>query len=466
MKIWPNALICIGAFVSLLPLATKLSSWSQPLSPCFPMSCPSPGVYEDEQHQFLLEIKSHALFLGGIPLIILPGGQAHSPYLARFLGNGTIKFEDGDIINFQVREGRLIQLRKAFETSPSLGVTLFHDEILEQTRNLLGSLSNPQLDYAQQYEKLTEMMHPDIHEEVKFFFPADAVTIMIEDALIENVDHDLALRRKRMDRLSRIVQYVYLSSLPKRHYMELRHFSNGQAEHGKDDVNEHGSFGDRLWINGEPVMEAWQRPWMRALAENGLSKTTSRTPGAKISVLEIGWGQGLAGRAFLSNPNVEYTVIELHPGVADNARSVLRDLGSDGKVLQGSWEEILPNILDHSFDCVNSDIWDTTEVGGHKNYLARYQPGWFKNFGGNYLAMDMSLYRVMKPGASKMFYNTGMYTKFGTQWMHHVDTSYLTYLFWEVSYREMGPLRPDSDTIKVGKVSPHFRSYLLPCATK
>lgn len=116
---------------------------------------------------------------------------------------------------------------------------------------------------------------------------------------------------------------------------------------------------DRLVIDGHQVMDAWQTPIMHGMVDNCVALHGGK---ASPKVLEIGWGMGIAGRRFVEH-GVNYTVVEAHTQVAENARQYLLD---KGRVVQSLWQDA--KFEPESFDIVFFDAYYTTH-DPEKDYL-------------------------------------------------------------------------------------------------
>ena len=100
----------------------------------------------------------------------------------------------------------------------------------------------------------------------------------------------------------------------------------------------------------------------------------------------------------LSEPRVDYTVIELHPTMAANARIVFKQLGKEGKarVLNGPWEKMLATIPDHTYDVIFSDPWSTEREGDKLKWMVESR--W------DLPEQHLALPRVLKSGGSHVWY--------------------------------------------------------------
>lgn len=114
---------------------------------------------------------------------------------------------------------------------------------------------------------------------------------------------------------------------------------------------------DRLIMDGLHVMDRWEEPIMRGMVENCINIHG----GQKLSVLELGWGMGLSGNSFLNNKAVsQYTVVEAHPEIANNARATLKNYPRvESDVVEALWGDT--GFPPESFDVVFYDTHTMTK---------------------------------------------------------------------------------------------------------
>ncbi|GAA1828157.1 hypothetical protein GCM10009682_54090 [Luedemannella flava] len=110
-----------------------------------------------------------------------------------------------------------------------------------------------------------------------------------------------------------------------------------------------------LRILGHPVMEDWERPYMRVLA--GIA---ARGGGR---VLEIGFGMGISAGFIAATPGVtEHLIIEANHDVAERARRFAATVdGVDCRVHEGLWEEVIDRVPDGSVDGILYDAYPLEE---------------------------------------------------------------------------------------------------------
>lgn len=98
------------------------------------------------------------------------------------------------------------------------------------------------------------------------------------------------------------------------------------------------------------IMQDWERPYMKRLAEIATSKGGS--------VLEVGFGMGIsAGFIQHSKKIKKHSVIECHPMVIASAKKKFASAIRNKKmvILQGFWEEVVQGIPDKTFDGILFD---------------------------------------------------------------------------------------------------------------
>ncbi len=110
--------------------------------------------------------------------------------------------------------------------------------------------------------------------------------------------------------------------------------------------------GTQLEIEGQQVMQDWERPLMRAMAE-----VAAESHG---DVLEVGFGMGISA-TYLQELGVRsYTVIEPNAGViAEFLRWRERYPGRDIRLLRGKWQEVTAEL--GTYDAVFFDTYHNDE---------------------------------------------------------------------------------------------------------
>jgi guanidinoacetate N-methyltransferase len=137
---------------------------------------------------------------------------------------------------------------------------------------------------------------------------------------------------------------------------------------------------DELNIGGWQVMQAWELPLMRVMAE-----AVTASPG---DILEIGFGMGMCAAEIAKRGCRTYSTIEAHPAVAETARRWGSRQDFPVVVHEGLWEDVLPR-LRKRFDGV---VFDTYPLSAHER-------------GQNHFPFIPVAPSVMKPGAIFTLYS-------------------------------------------------------------
>ena len=118
----------------------------------------------------------------------------------------------------------------------------------------------------------------------------------------------------------------------------------------------------QLLIGGWQVMQEWERPLMRALAEN--------VAGSGKAILEVGFGMGICAEEVWKIGCSSYTVIEAHPVIAQNAREWLASSNREGTVIEGFWEDVVDELPNSSFDGIVFDTYPLNESERSRNHFS------------------------------------------------------------------------------------------------
>jgi guanidinoacetate N-methyltransferase len=112
---------------------------------------------------------------------------------------------------------------------------------------------------------------------------------------------------------------------------------------------------DELYVGSCQVMQSWERPIMRRLAE--------AVTAAGGHVLEIGFGLGLAADYIADLGCKSYTVVEAHPVIAEYAREWATQRGETAAitVIEGFWQDVVQRLDEHSYDGILFDTYELTE---------------------------------------------------------------------------------------------------------
>lgn len=111
------------------------------------------------------------------------------------------------------------------------------------------------------------------------------------------------------------------------------------------------------------VMQYWERPLMRRLAEYA-----TRNRGR---VLEVGFGLGISANEIVALGCDEYVLIEAHPEVAQRARQWGAQQRIPVNVIEDFWQNQLDGI--GLFDGILFDTYPVNDIPGSNNYF-RFLP--------------------------------------------------------------------------------------------
>lgn len=115
-----------------------------------------------------------------------------------------------------------------------------------------------------------------------------------------------------------------------------------------------------LLVGGWQVMQQWELPLMEAMAAE---VTVNRG-----DILEVGFGLGMAAGSIMKRGCRTYTVIEAHPAVAESARAWGKHQETPVTVLEGLWENIVPDMQD-LYDGILFDTFPLSETDRHRNHF-------------------------------------------------------------------------------------------------
>ncbi|MBI4136990.1 class I SAM-dependent methyltransferase [Candidatus Roizmanbacteria bacterium] len=117
-----------------------------------------------------------------------------------------------------------------------------------------------------------------------------------------------------------------------------------------------------LKILGHPVMEDWERPYMKQLA-----RIATRKGGA---ILEVGFGMGISSGFIQESEIASHTIIEANHTVAEQAYLFARHTRVPTAIIEGFWEEGIDDIPSGSIDGILFDTYPLSEREIHKNHFA------------------------------------------------------------------------------------------------
>lgn len=117
----------------------------------------------------------------------------------------------------------------------------------------------------------------------------------------------------------------------------------------------------QLEIAGHPVMESWEEPYMKKLAE------IVTTKGGRV--LEVGFGLGIAASYIQKNSINEHHIIEANNQVFERMESFAKSAKCTTFLYSGFWEEISSNFEDEFFDGI---LFDTYPITFEELHTARF----------------------------------------------------------------------------------------------
>ena len=129
-----------------------------------------------------------------------------------------------------------------------------------------------------------------------------------------------------------------------------------------------------LIIDGQAVMESWEKPYMQALAE-----VATRSGGR---VLEVGFGLYLSANSIQAHEIEEHIIIEANVYVIENAKEWVTKQKHKVTVMEGPWQEQVALLEDESLDGILYDAYPMNEAEQHTHQF-------------NFLKQA---YRKLKPG--------------------------------------------------------------------
>jgi guanidinoacetate N-methyltransferase len=108
---------------------------------------------------------------------------------------------------------------------------------------------------------------------------------------------------------------------------------------------------EKLEICGRSVMESWERPYMKALAD-----IATKYGG---DILEVGYGMGISANYIQKHDIQMHVVIEANTGVCKKAERDFCRLGKQNKVriINNLWQNAVKKIRDSSFDGILFDAY-------------------------------------------------------------------------------------------------------------
>lgn len=125
-----------------------------------------------------------------------------------------------------------------------------------------------------------------------------------------------------------------------------------------------------LQILGEPVMEDWEEPYMKVLAD-----AATRNGGR---VLEVGYGMGISARFIQQTPIQEHIIIEANHAVAIKAKEWANTCKTTTVILEGLWQEAMVSIANDSLDGILFDTYPLSEAELYQNHFSFFEHAFAK----------------------------------------------------------------------------------------
>jgi guanidinoacetate N-methyltransferase len=147
------------------------------------------------------------------------------------------------------------------------------------------------------------------------------------------------------------------------------------------DYHELEGHGEVLVIDGHPVMEEWEKPYMRELA-----RVAARGGG---KVLEVGFGLGLSASAIQEQRIQEHIIIEANHGVIQRGEEWAKRQPNPVTFLEGLWQDVVDRLEDNSVDAILYDTYPLTKEEQHTHQFDFIKKA----------------FRVLKPGGVLVYCN-------------------------------------------------------------
>lgn len=116
-----------------------------------------------------------------------------------------------------------------------------------------------------------------------------------------------------------------------------------------------------LTICGHPVMESWEEPYMKLLAE-----IVSKNKGV---ILEIGFGMGISAMYIQQHNPSLHIIIEANESVSKKAQAFSNQQKNTVLVLSGFWEEVTKHLPPESINGILFDTYPLSEDEIHSNHF-------------------------------------------------------------------------------------------------
>lgn len=138
---------------------------------------------------------------------------------------------------------------------------------------------------------------------------------------------------------------------------------------------------DELVIQGHPVMERWEDPYMAKLASIAASQ--------KGTVLEVGFGMGISAQYIQTHAIESHLIIEANDDVFNELLQFAQESIHPIVPLHGFWQELTSTIPDESISGILFDTYPLTKEEIHQNHFSFFTEA----------------YRMLKKGGVLTYYS-------------------------------------------------------------
>ena len=114
-------------------------------------------------------------------------------------------------------------------------------------------------------------------------------------------------------------------------------------------------------IFGYAVMEDWETPYMKELADIATSKGGI--------VLELGFGMGISANFIQQHKIEKHIIIEVNKDIIKKAKIFAKKAPHKTEILSGLWEDMIKKIPDNSLSGILFDTYPLTEKELYQNHF-------------------------------------------------------------------------------------------------